>query len=595
MNLFTKKPKCLSSVALSALLCCFQFACTEPIDAQTTPPINSVIDDFQLADIHGTEHSLGEMADARAVVIVFMGWECPMAKLYVPRLNELQKKFDAEGVRWLAINSNQHDSLAELQAFVRRSEFMIPMLKDPGNLVADQFGATRTPEVFLLDQERRIRYHGQIDDQYGPGLQRARATTHYLADAIGDLLKDQPIALESTEPAGCIIGRVLKTDESGTGNAVTYCNQISRILQDNCSSCHREGEIGPFALNSYEEVAGWAGMIQEVVNEGRMPPWHANPEHGTFSNDCRLSRDEIEMINAWVKEGAPQGDPAALPEPRQFATGWQMGEPDLVIPMANKPYKVPATGTVEYEYFQVDPGFTTDMWVSAAECRAGNRAVIHHIIVGIRGEGEFEGEGVHNELQSDWIAASAPGSPPMLLPDGYAKRIPAGSKLLFQVHYTPNGTATTDMSSIGLKFIDEVDVKKQVLTLKALERKFRIPAGDGNHRVEARFHFEQDAELLSLFPHMHLRGKSFRYGAKFPDGSEEILLDVPRYDFNWQNAYLLPEPRLIPAGTRFQCVAHFDNSDGNLANPDATKSVRWGDQTWEEMMIGYFNVAVEKQ
>ena len=578
-----------------ASISCFQLVSSGPAQAQTAIPLNSTIEDFQLADVNGTRHSLAEDSNARAVVVVFMGWECPMAKLYVSRLNELQEKYSARGVRWLAINSNQHDSLAELQAFIRRSELAIPMLKDPGNVVADQFGATRTPEVFLLDQDRRIRYHGQIDDQYAPGLQRSRARTNYLADAIEDLLNDKPIARASTEPAGCIIGRVLKAGAGELESTVTYSNQISRILQDNCASCHREGEIGPFALNSYVEVAGWAGMIQEVVNDGRMPPWHANPEHGTFSNDCRLSRDEIEMINEWVKGGAPQGDPAEMPEPRVFATGWQIGEPDLVLPMGTKPYKVPATGTVEYEYFQVDPGFKTDMWVSAAECRPGNRAVIHHIIVGIRGEGEFEERGDPGGFQSDWIAASAPGSPPMVLPEGYAKRIPAGGKLLFQVHYTPNGTATTDLSSIGLKFIDAADVKKQVLTLKALNRKFRIPAGDGNHRVAAGFRFEQDAELISMFPHMHLRGKSFRYAARFPDGSEEILLDVPRYDFNWQNAYLLPEPRLIPAGTRFQCVAHFDNSDGNLANPDATKLVRCGDQTWEEMMIGYFNVAVEKQ
>jgi peroxiredoxin/mono/diheme cytochrome c family protein len=564
------------------------------VAAQKALVPGSVVADFRLADIDGVEHSLFETGDARATVVVFVGWECPMARLYVPRLNQLQETFRDRGVCWLAINSNQHDSLAELQAFVRRSGLAIPVLKDPGNRIADLFGATRTPEVFLLDEKRQVRYHGQIDDQYAPGLQRKRATQNYLADAINQLLASETIALPQTEPAGCIIGRLLK-QEADASSAVTYCNQISRILQDNCASCHREGEIGPFALDTYEEVAGWAGMIEEVVSQGRMPPWHANPEYGTFRNDCRLSEDEIGMIRAWVAAGAPQGDPAALPEPRVFATGWQIGEPDLVIAMDSKPHRVPATGTVEYQYFQVDPGFKTDMWVSAAECRPGNRAVIHHIIVGIRGEGEFEGEGVHDSLQSDWIAATAPGSPPMILPPGYAKRIPAGSKLIFQVHYTPNGTRTTDLSSIGLNFVDEETVRMQVLTLKALEHDFRIPPGADNFPVSAGYRFREEVELLSLFPHMHLRGKSFRYAVRFPDGREEVLLDIPRYDFNWQNAYQLAEPRLIPAGTRMRCEAHYDNSENNLANPDPGKAVGWGDQTWEEMMIGYFNVAVDRK
>ncbi len=264
---------------------------------------NDTVEDFQLDDVHGVPHSLNQADDVRATVIVFMGWECPMAKLYVPRLNELQRRFSDEGVRWLAINSNQHDSLAELQAFVRRSELALPLLKDPGNRVADLFGATRTPEVFLLDARNRVRYHGQIDDQYAPGQQRPAATRHYLAAAIEQLLDGQQIAVAQTNPAGCLIGRVL-TPNSETSDSVTYHNQISRILQDNCASCHRAGEIGPFELNTYEEVSGWAGMIQEVVNEGRMPPWHANPEHGSFRNDCRLASDEIEMINAWVQAGA---------------------------------------------------------------------------------------------------------------------------------------------------------------------------------------------------------------------------------------------------------------------------------------------------
>ncbi|MGI9518818.1 MAG: redoxin domain-containing protein [Pirellulaceae bacterium] len=546
------------------------------------------IEDFELQDVAGTPHWLVD-ADASCTVVLFLGRECPLVRQYVPRLNELQEEFSDRDVRWLAINSNQHDSLAELQHFVEHMELQVPLLKDPGNRIADLFGATRTPEAFLLDESRDVVYHGRIDDQFTYGRQRPAVVTRFLADAIEDVLHGQPVSLPSTEAEGCIIGRVFQAAADGQ-HAVTYCNQISRILQRNCTSCHRAGEIGPFALDDYDEVTGWAGMIQEVVNERRMPPWHANPEHGTFSNDCHLSEDEIAMINQWVDDGAPKGDSAELPSPVEYTVGWQIGEPDVVIPMSERPYRVPATGTVEYQYFEVDPGFTEDKWVTAAECRLGNRAVIHHIIVGVRGEGDF-GRGVH-ELQSDWIVATAPGSPPLQLPEGYAKLIPANTTLIFQMHYTPNGVATTDISSVGLKFADPDEITHRVVTWKAHNEDFRIPAGDDNHRVNARFRFPRDAELLSLFPHMHLRGKAFRYTATFPDGEQEVLLDVPAYDFNWQNAYRLAEPMSIPSGTRFKCQAWFDNSSGNIANPDPTASVRWGDQTWEEMMIGYFNVAV---
>jgi hypothetical protein len=260
--------------------------------------------------------------------------------------------------------------------------------------------------------------------------------------------------------------------------------------------------------------------------------------------------------------------------------------------MSDEPFAVPATGTVPYQYFVVEPGFAEDKWIKAAECRPGNRAVVHHIIVGVKGEGEFGGRGVHDDVQSEWISATAPGAPPTVLPDGYAKFVPAGSKLIFQMHYTPNGTAQTDLSEIGLIFADPDAVTRRVLTLMAYYDNFRIPAGAANHRVVARYRFDRPVELLSLFPHMHYRGKSFQYEFRFPDGTKQTVLKVPNYDFNWQNIYELTQPRQLPAETRLKCTAHFDNSAANLANPDPTKMVTWGDQTWEEMMIGYFNVAV---
>ncbi|MBW3597178.1 MAG: redoxin domain-containing protein [Planctomycetes bacterium] len=549
------------------------------------------IEGFTLPDFRGRQWRLADFDDSPVVAVLFLGTECPIVRLYAPRLVEIQKELQDRGVQLVAVNSNQQDSLAELEHFARVNDINFPMLKDPGNAVADQFGAARTPEVFVLDRERRVRYHGRIDDQYTYGLQKPKVEREYLSEAIESLVAGKEIATPYTEPVGCLIGRVLPTQEH---SQVTYSRQISRILQKRCVECHRPGEIGPFSLTEYDEAAGWAEMIAEVVHEQRMPPWHASPEHGDFVNDARLTDEEKELIYRWVDAGAPEGDPSEAPPPRVFVQGWRIGEPDLIVLMAEKPFQVPPEGEVKYQYFIVDPGFTEDKWIQAAECRPGNRAVVHHIIVAAMKPGSKKQE-AHGDLDSKWLAATAPGARPMILPEGRAKFVPAGSRLVFQLHYTPNGTPQEDISSVGLIFADPATVKQEVVTQNAVNRRIRIPPGDPNYRLEATHTFSRDSLMLAMFPHMHLRGKSFRYTAIYPDGDREVLLDVPRYDFNWQNSYIFAEPKPMPAGTKLHCVAHFDNSEENLANPDPTVEVRWGDQTWEEMMIGYFDMTLADQ
>jgi peroxiredoxin len=552
--------------------------------------VGKQIDSFQLNDIHGQPHKLDEWREKSVLVVVFMGTECPLARQYAPRLQELADRFAEKSVAVVFINSNQQDSLTELQHFEKSNDLRLTILKDLRNRLADQFGAQRTPEAFVLDGQRKVAYHGRIDDQFTYGRQKPKVEHEYVREAIEALLSGKDVAVKETEAHGCHIGRILKPDAS---SPVTYSNQIVRIFNEHCVACHRPGEIGPFSLTSYEEVVGWAEMIAEVVEDQRMPPWHADPKHGKFANDSRLSDEEKKLIADWVAAGAPEGDRTQLPPPPKFTEGWQIGTPDDVFYIAEKPFPVPARGEVKYQYFTVDPGFKEDKWIQAAECRAGNRSVVHHIIVGViplNGKGRNIG-GLHSE----WLTATAPGARPLVCRDGYAKLIPAGSKLVFQMHYTPNGQATTDRSCVGFKYIDASLVKKQVGTDKAATQNFVIPPGAEDHRVEANHKFDRDSLLLAMFPHMHLRGKSFRYTLVYPDGQREVLLDVPHYDFNWQNGYELVEPKRIPAGSRMFCEASFDNSTKNLANPDPTKSVRWGDQTWEEMMIGYFDVALADQ
>ena len=548
--------------------------------------VGTTVKPFELEDFEQQKWQL-EPSD-KFTVVVFLGVECPLVKLYASRLNQIGEDFSSN-VQIVGVNSNQQDSIAELQHFARKFKLQFPLLKDPGNRVADSFGASRTPEVFVLDGKLKIVYQGAIDDQYHYGVQKRAVNEEYLRDALTAITTEKTIDQDYTEPVGCIIGRKKLADSNSN---VTYSNQISRILQKNCVSCHRPGEIAPFELTDYDEVAGWAGMIEEVVRDNRMPPWHADAPRGHFKNDIRLSDEEKELIYKWVAAGAPEGDKSKLPQPLEFVDGWAIGKPDAIIKMRKRPFRVKATGTIDYQYFQVDPGFKKDMWVKAAECRPGNRSVVHHIIVGIAGQGEFGDRGLHGRPESEWIAATAPGAPPAIFPDGYAKRIPAGSKLIFQMHYTPNGTATTDLSQIGLVFADPSEVKHEVITQMVLYEKLRIKPGDADYRVSASARFDRDMELMSMFPHMHYRGKSFAFYLKQPGREYEQLLNVPNYDFNWQNSYDLAETIMIRKGARIRCTAVFDNSENNLANPDPTKIVRWGDQTDDEMMIGYFDVAV---
>lgn len=548
--------------------------------------IGKEIPAFALPDFHGQQRSLEDYADSKLLVVVFLGNECPLAKLYAPRLVELNKEFGSQGVTFIGINSNSQDSIGELAAFARQHAIDFPLLKDPGNAIADKFGAVRTPEAFVLDADRVVRYRGRIDDQYGfqtgAGYAKPQLTRRDLGEAISELLAGKPVSQPALEASGCFIGRVPTKIPSGD---VTYSNQIAHILQNRCVECHRPGEVAPFTLMAYDEVVGWAETIREVVNEGRMPPWSASPKYGHFANDARLSDDEKQAIDLWINNGCPEGDAKDLPEPRQYVDGWRIDRPDEVIYMADEAYDVPAEGVVEYQYFTVDPGWKEDRWISASEARPGNRSVVHHIIVFVQPPGS---DGSRFSTRTS-IGGYAPGTLPLIAGEGRAALVPAGSKLVFQMHYTPNGSPQSDRSQIGVKFADAKTIKQRLRGGMMINFNFEIPPGADNHEVTAKTKFRKDTLMLELTPHMHLRGKAFRFELEYPDGTREILLDVPKYDFNWQLSYEFTEPKLIPKGSVLHGTAHYDNSADNMANPDPSKSVRWGDQTWEEMMVGFYS------
>ncbi len=368
---------------------------------------------------------------------------------------------------------------------------------------------------------------------------------------------------------------------------ITYAKDVAPILDRRCVECHRSGEVAPMAFTTYAEVRPWARAIREATTSRKMPPWLADPHFGKFLNDRRLSEKEVATITAWVAAGAPEGDPKLRPELPQYTEGWSIGKPDMVIDIGTD-FEIPATGVVPYKYFRVPTKFTEDKWIEAAEIRPGNRTAIHHVIVFVR---EPDGKQPDFSDGGDLLTGFAPGEQPLVFEKGTAKLVRAGSFLNFQLHYTPNGKALTDRTYVGLKFAKEPPANRAV-TGRAMNVGFRIPAGADAHEVKSSWTFKQDVTLHNLMPHMHLRGKDFKYTLTYPDGRQEVLLSVPKYDFNWQLTYELAKPVMVPKGARLDCIAHFDNSPNNKYNPDPLKEVRWGDQTWEEMMIGWFSYTV---
>jgi peroxiredoxin len=547
--------------------------------------------DFRLQDPRDQDIiSLSALLETnKAVVLVFLGVQCPLNNQFVPVLIELHQNYSHKGVAFVGVNSNSQDSRERVAAHARQYAIPFPVVKDPGNKVADQLGARRTPEAIVVDSAGVIRYQGRIDDQFGIGYARpGKPTRRDLALALDEILAGKVVSVPRTEAPGCYIGRVAEPKADGR---ITYAKQVSRILQKNCQECHRPGWIAPMSLLTFDDAVAWSDMIHEVVSQGRMPPWYADPRYGKFGNDRRLSPEEKKTLLDWIDHGMARGNDKDLPQPRCFPQGWSIGEPDLIVKMPTA-YKVPAKASpdgIPYQYITVDPGITEDRWVQRAEIRPGAPAVVHHSVVFIQPKGKpfkFNKEAVV-------LCGSGPGEMGLDLPDGLAKKVPAGSKFVFQMHYTPNGKAQSDQSAVALVF-SKKPPKHRVITVPIYSMPFlcrmdHIPAGAENYKMESEHVFGHDSHLLHFMPHMHLRGKDFLFEAIYPDGKKEIQLSVPRYDFNWQSVYRLAEPLAMPKGTILHCVAHFDNSAKNPNNPDPNKDVYWGYQTWEEMFTGWID------
>ncbi|HEY7310682.1 MAG TPA: redoxin family protein [Gemmataceae bacterium] len=535
-----------------------------------------------LRDLRGNRRALYSFKDNRALVLVFLGADCPISNLYVPRLLELEKKYRGKDVQFLAIYANEREDLDRVALHTYDRDVPFPVLKDFGQRLADTLGVERAPAVAVLDKDFVLRYRGRIDDRYGVASRRPKATRDDLGQAIEEVLAGKKVSVAETEPDGCLLDRA---DKKPARTEVTYAKHVAPILQRRCQVCHRPEQAGPFALLTYNDAVKHARMLKEVTTQRRMPPWHADPRHGKFANDRRLTDKEIETLAAWVDGGTPRGDDKDLPKPIDWVKGWRMGKPDLVLEMPTE-FEVPADGVLPYKHFTIDPGFKEDVWVEKGEARpgAGASGVVHHVVVYILKPGQnqpFDDKG-NMSILVGW----APGDLGLVCPPDTGLRIPKGSKLQFELHYTPNGTAVKDRSSIGLIF-HKKKPKYEMLMNSFMNESIRIPPRDPHYRAETTMRFHAEARILSLVPHMHWRGKDYFYELIYPDGRKQTLLSVPRWDFNWQNTYQFAEPIKVPKGARLHAVAHWDNSRNNPNNPDPNKEVRFGLQTWEEMMVGW--------
>ncbi len=540
------------------------------------------VDNFRLLDQNGASHELRYLSDAKAIVLMVHGVGCPVVRHSLPELVAVRKQFAAQGVEFLLINSNPQDDRAALAREANEFGIDLPILSDETQLVGESMGFTRTADVFLIDPRTwKLAYRGPIDDRLSYGAQKPAAKIHYLRDAIRSVLADKPVDVAQAEAVGCIVN-LPERERKAEHAKISYVEQIAPLLQEKCVACHRPGGIGPWAMTSYENVRGFAPMIREVIRTKRMPPWYADQHYGTFVGDRSISTEEARALVHWIEAGAPRGEGAdPLVKVAAASNQWVFGKPDAIVEIPA--FDVPATGVVDYKYPRVPNPLGRDVWIRAIQILPGNPAVVHHVLAGID-DSSSSGRAYIEQLAA--FGGYSPGRNYLPFPDGAGVLLRADASLQFQTHYTPNGKAVRDVTRVGYylyKQPPKYEMRLQFLNTRSL----RIPAGAKTHTESVAHIFRKDVLLYSLMPHAHLRGRAAKFTAHYPDGREEIMLSVPKYDFNWQTVYQFQEPKLIPAGTRVVFDMTWDNSARNPANPDPNREVPWGDQTWDEMNAGW--------
>jgi len=558
-----------------------------PIDAKSAG-IGSTIPVIKASSVDGDAVTL-PVGRAKFTVVAFTDTSCPLTVKYGPSISRLEDEYRTKGVEFIFVNPSSVDSAADIAETRKRLGLDGAYVQDGQGIISRALKPKTTTEMFVVNAKGVLVYRGAVDDQYGIGYARNEPRKTYLRDALNALLANKVPPVSATWAPGCLLAPL--PEGTPQPEQISYHDQIERIIQKNCLTCHRDGGVAPFSLESYDQVVAKAQTIKYAVDRNYMPPWyaaHKGDGPSPWANDMSLSPADKQTLLTWIARNMPQGDPAKAPEALAFDPNWTIGKPDAVYQIP-QPIAVKAEGIMTYQNVIVPTGLTEDKWVTALEIRPTARQVVHHVLVFILPPGEGNRMSQLDEV-SGFFAGYVPGNGWRIYPEGRAKFLPKGSRLRFQIHYTPNGVATQDQTQLALQFGDKPPVN-EVRTVGIANLRFAIPPGDARHQVTGTLYIPENVELLSYIPHMHVRGVAARYDITI-DGAKTTMLDIPRYDFNWQLSYDLKKPFLAPRGSKIEFHAWYDNSAENPANPDPKRTVRWGDQTFDEMHLGYIEYIV---
>ena len=560
-------------------------------------------------DIDGREYAADKLALGKATVFVFASTQCPISNIYMPRVTELAKAYKERGVRFFLVDPNREDSDTILKKYAKERSLPFPIVRDSGLMLADWLSASRTPEVVVVDPKGDISYRGRVDDNQD----RPKVVHHDLEEALDSVLSGKPVLHPRTISFGCAIFREpLKSAAPSPGSAkITFTRDIAPILNKNCVVCHRTGETAPFALQTYQQARTWAVALKDYTARRIMPPWKAAAGVGDFHDARILSDTEITRIGQWADSGAPEGSMSDLPPAPTFPdpSAWALGKPDMVV-QPPRPYHLEAEGPDVYRNFVLPVDFAQDRFVSAMEFKPGNRAVVHHIVlyidvnaksVAMDGKDKEPGYTVPGTgigiFNAEWGEVWVPGRTPRLLPPGVAVKIPKGAKLVMQVHYHKNGSPQADTSQLAIYFAKGT-VQQMMRTFPLVNPAIALQPGQRDQKLKMTFTLPVDAHLHTIFPHMHLLGRSMEVTAVLPSGEKQKLplIKVNDWDFNWQETYAYKQPVALPKGTQITMEATYDNSDSNprQANHPA-RVVRWGEQTTDEMCVCVIGLTMDRE
>ena len=557
--------------------------------------IGMLVPDLAFEDIDGSTGRLSDYADDpehRALVICIRQIGCPVGERFAPRLARLEREYAERGVDFLFVNMDTFVEADEVTAEEREIHgFQGRYAHDPEEAFGRALGAETTTVVYVLDSARTLRYRGAVDDQYGRGVILPEPRREFLREALEAVLEKRPVDLAATTAPGCLLD--IERELQPIPEQPTYHRDVARILQNNCAKCHHDGGAGPFSLESYARAFDKRRMIGLVVEEGIMPPWYAADDTGKWKNDARLTERERAILAAWIEGGGAEGDPADGPEDLDWPTGWLIGEPDIVFRL-DAEREIPAEGTIQWDPIPGDRVAPEDLWIERIQVLPTDPGVVHHVLMFFQPPADYALDGRSRVMgrlapferppQPTWqfLAGHVPGSGPRIFEEGMARFIPKGSRLRFDMHYTPNGKATTDRTQLGLVLADEPPAL--VSRMRAVQN-FRLlipPHGKVDYVGELTF--PEEVLVRSINPHMHLRGTEFLAHVIYPDGREEEMIHLPVWDPDWQLSYYFAEPPILPAGSKIRIRGWFDNTSANPYNPDPTAEVRGGKQNEDEML-----------